>query len=458
MTEHESIININLDLLVPNKYQPRKVFNDVSISELAESIKEYGILNPILVRKQGEKYEIIAGERRVRAAKIAGLTTIPAIVKEVEDTKMAELALIENIQRENITPIEEAMSYEQILDTTDITEEKLSKMIGKSQSIIANKMRLLTLPKEIQDAVINKQISEKHARVLQSEENKEKQKELLKKIIAEKISVKELENIMYEKKEEKESDNMNNGNFFPNFNANGGQNNNINTNTIDLPTQPGTPPAVEITPMTYNPQEAVNEEPQVLQTQVSKEQVPIEQPTISQEPLSVNNMQPTMPSEIEPVIEVPIQKSIPDTIDMRPEETELPLQENKSINDIPLFTSQNNQESIPDIQIEENQEQNNVTEDFSAPEPLLFPTNDNQENTTPEEIQVPIDNNYNFPTVDEPDDDEDDADEDDDDDEYEEYGTKEVNQYYKVKNFLEDNDIPYKAYTNETNNCIIIEF
>ena len=196
MTDNENVVNIKLELLIPNRYQPRKLFNDTSINELAESIKEYGVLNPILVRQVNDKYEIIAGERRVRASQIASLTTIPAIIKQVDDKELAQIALIENIQRENITPIEEAKSYEQILKNANITEEELSKMIGKSQPFISNKLRLLSLPIEIQEAVINKRISEKHARTLLTVRNQEKQKELLNRIIAEKISVRELESII----------------------------------------------------------------------------------------------------------------------------------------------------------------------------------------------------------------------------------------------------------------------
>ena len=447
MTDNENVVNIKLELLIPNRYQPRKVFNDTSINELAESIKEYGVLNPILVRQVNDKYEIIAGERRVRASKIASLTTIPAIIKQVDDKELAQIALIENIQRENITPIEEAKSYEQILKNANITEEELSKMIGKSQPFISNKLRLLSLPIEIQDAVINKRISEKHARTLLTVKNQEKQKELLNRIVTEKISVRELESII-KKELEKESDNMNNGNFFPNFNTTP---NNTNLNAMNMQATPGQPPAVEITPMTYSPQPEEAPAPQVMSTNV--EQIPEQnQPNMQPTELSINNIQPIMPEENmqqpEPVPEPIPQNIIPEVpitgqnnLNMQPQP------QFGNINEIPLFANQNN--SISKENSEQNQEVelNNLNLDSAVNQPnlpqeevALFP--DNNTNST----NIPIINN----TTDEEDDDE-------DEEENENYNDPELNKYYKVKYFLEENDIPYKAYTNEKNNCIIIE-
>ena len=251
LTEQERIVNINIDLLIPNPYQPRKTFNEKSIKELAESIREYGILNPILVRKKNNIYEIVAGERRYRAAKSIGLKEIPAIIKDIDDTKMAEIALIENLQRENLTPIEEAKSYQKIINLSKITQAELATLLGKSQSSIANKIRLLFLPDNIQEALIKKQISEHHARSLLSVPPK-KQKEYLDKIINEKLTVKELDNLINKekndikisisditnsiRKEEKESDNMNNGNFFPNFNTQMNQPTNMSLNNLNMQT------------------------------------------------------------------------------------------------------------------------------------------------------------------------------------------------------------------------------
>jgi len=175
----EQILNLAITDLVPNKYQPRKNFDEKSLIELTKSIKEYGILNPILVRKQDDKYEIIAGERRYRAAKLAGLTEIPVIIKNIKESDLAELALIENLHRENLNPIEEAKSYEEIMRLSNLTQQSLGKKLGRSQAFIANKIRLLSLPKTIQEALINKKISERHARSLMTVTDQKHQQELL---------------------------------------------------------------------------------------------------------------------------------------------------------------------------------------------------------------------------------------------------------------------------------------
>jgi ParB family chromosome partitioning protein len=254
----ESITYINIGLIVPNQLQPRQNFNEQSLNELAESIRKHGILNPILVRKKDDKYEIIAGERRYRAAKIVGLEQVPAIIKEVDNEEEIELAIIENLHRENISAIEEAKAYEKILRSTNMTEQELGNKIGKSQSFISNKLRLLTLPNNVQEALIQKKISEKHARSLLTVKELDKQTELLERIINEKLTVKELDNLINEKKiseeeiknaiddimkslnimeeeekEEKESDNMNNENFFPNYGPNPESNNNVSLNTMN---------------------------------------------------------------------------------------------------------------------------------------------------------------------------------------------------------------------------------
>ena len=196
MQENASLVNLNIDLLTPNPYQPRKTFNESTIKELAESIKTYGIINPILVRKQGDIYQIIAGERRWRAAKSLNLPTVPVIIKDLDDQKMAEVALIENLQRENLNSIEEAESIKQILDLTKMNQNELGALLGKSQSTIANKLRLLTLPKEIQEALINKKISERHARSLLNVENPTKQTNFLKQIIDNRLTVKDLDELI----------------------------------------------------------------------------------------------------------------------------------------------------------------------------------------------------------------------------------------------------------------------
>ena len=189
MNRDSHIVEIELEKIVPNRFQPRKIFNE-DVSELAESIRQHGVLQPITVRPLGEKYEIIMGERRFRACEKLGLKKIPAMIVEMNDRESMEVALIENLQRQNLTPIEEALSYKRILDAGYITQEQLAIKLGKTQSTIANKLRLLSLDKTVQNALLKGDISERHARSLLRLENKEQQKQLLNRIIAERLTVK----------------------------------------------------------------------------------------------------------------------------------------------------------------------------------------------------------------------------------------------------------------------------
>jgi len=408
----ENITNLSIDLLVPNHYQPRKFFNQQALNELANSIKEYGILNPILVRKKEDKYEIIAGERRFRAAKIIGLSEVPVVIKNMEDAKVAEVALIENLQRENINPIEEAKAYESIIKLSNITQQKLSEMIGKSQSYIANKIRLLSLSDNIQEALIERKISERHARSLMTVADIDRQTELLEKIIEEKLTVKDLDNIINEKKiteeeiqsaindiikslsfsenedndnkeslkekqkEKEESDKMDNGNFFPNFNNQVGNNNNISLNSMNMQTMNqnvGAMAPVEETVMpTINPNPVINSnvEPQVInsipdfgimQTPTNQQpQMPVQStnqeqimPEISnpvvEQPQMVANT-PNMENQMIdvplfngavtlPLVEAPIEQSQPEIQNQPIEIPEMPQQ--NLVQDIPLFNEQN---------------------------------------------------------------------------------------------------------------------
>lgn len=186
--EHQ-VTELNLNDILPNRFQPRIRFNETSINELAESIKEHGVIQPIVVRRIGDKYEIIAGERRYKASVMAGKTTIPAIITELNDKDSAEVALIENVQRQNLTPIEEAISYKKILDMGYLTQEALAEKLGKNQSTIANKLRLLNLSDEVQDALLNEKISERHARSLLKINDHKQQNKMLEKIITERLTV-----------------------------------------------------------------------------------------------------------------------------------------------------------------------------------------------------------------------------------------------------------------------------
>ena len=206
LEDKQEILQLNLDDIIPNRFQPREVFDEKALKELAASIKEHGVIQPIIVRKVNEKYEIIAGERRYKASALAGKTTIPAIVKNLDDKESSKVALLENLQRKNLNPIEEAKTYQKILEIDEMTQEELAKTMGKSQSAVSNKLRLLQLTDEVQQAVLKEEISERHARTLLRLEDAKKQKEMLHKVIKEKINVRELEKLIDEisprKKEE----------------------------------------------------------------------------------------------------------------------------------------------------------------------------------------------------------------------------------------------------------------
>ena len=184
----------------PNPYQPRKTFNQEALEELAESIRNYGVFQPIIVKKSIKGYDLIAGERRLRASRLAGIDTIPAIVKEFTDEEMREISLLENIQRENLTAIELAWAYKGIIDNLDIRQEDLAKKIGKSRSHITNTLGLLNLPEEVQKMILNGDISMGHARVLSKMEDNDEVITLADRVVKENISVHNLEE--FSKKEE----------------------------------------------------------------------------------------------------------------------------------------------------------------------------------------------------------------------------------------------------------------
>lgn len=191
----EDIVEINLSELRANPYQPRKVFKDEAMQELAASIKEHGVFQPIIVKKSIKGYEIIAGERRVRASKLAGLEKIPAIVRNLSDELMMEIALLENLQRENLSCIEEATAYKSMITSLELTQEELAVKVGKSRSHITNMLGLLRLPQSVQELVIKGDLSMGHARVLSKIEDNDKIIELANKIINEKLAVRDIEQI-----------------------------------------------------------------------------------------------------------------------------------------------------------------------------------------------------------------------------------------------------------------------
>ncbi len=197
-TPKDEITMIKLNDLRSNPYQPRKTFDEESLQELAASIKEHGVFQPIIVKKSIKGYEIIAGERRVKASIMAGLEEIPAIIRDFNDTQMMEIALLENLQREDLTAIEEATAYKKLQDTLVLTQEELAKRLGKSRSHITNMLGLLTLPPSIQEEITKNNISMGHARVLSKLNSEKQQQELVNKILNEGISVRKLEELAQE--------------------------------------------------------------------------------------------------------------------------------------------------------------------------------------------------------------------------------------------------------------------
>ena len=181
--------------IVTNPDQPRKSFDETQLSELSDSIKQNGVLQPILVRKKGDMYEIVAGERRYQASKLAGLKEIPAIVRDIDDAEVFQLALIENLQRSDLTPIEEARGYRQLLDTKGLTQEGLAKILSKSRSAIANTLRLMDLPQEVQDMMEEDQITPGHARAILAVPTEEGRIKLAQKVVAENLTVRQTENL-----------------------------------------------------------------------------------------------------------------------------------------------------------------------------------------------------------------------------------------------------------------------
>ena len=202
-TSKEEIVEINLSELRPNPYQPRKIFKDEALKELANSIKEHGVFQPIIVKKSIKGYEIIAGERRYRASKLAGLEKIPAIIRDFTDKQMMEIALLENLQRENLNVIEEALAYKAMIEKLGLTQEELSQRVGKSRSHITNILGILRLPKEIQSMIIEGKLTMGHARVISKLESTDQMLELANKIVEEKLPVRDLEHITEDNKFER---------------------------------------------------------------------------------------------------------------------------------------------------------------------------------------------------------------------------------------------------------------
>lgn len=189
----DSSLEIPVDRIVPNKYQPRSHFEPESLKDLAQSIKSNGVIQPIVVRKTGAQYQIIAGERRWRAAQLIGLKTVPAVVRDVSEYRMVEMALIENIQRQDLNPLEEASAYVSLIEDFELTQEELAQRVGKDRSSIANYIRLLKLPMEVKEKIQRQELTMGHARALTSMEKSKEQIELADRIIREQLNVRQTE-------------------------------------------------------------------------------------------------------------------------------------------------------------------------------------------------------------------------------------------------------------------------
>lgn len=203
--EEKRVMEIPIEQIVPNPYQPRKVFSQAALEELSNSIRVYGILQPITVRMKGDTYELIAGERRLRAAKLANLETVPVIINNMSDESSAVLALLENLQREDLNFIEEAMGYENLIKEHSFTQQQLAEKLGKNQSTIANKLRILRLPSEIKIKLVENSLTERHARALLKLPDEGIMKEVLDKIIKNELTVKKTEKLIKDILEELET-------------------------------------------------------------------------------------------------------------------------------------------------------------------------------------------------------------------------------------------------------------
>ena len=204
MKMEDNVLQVSVDDIIPNRFQPRLAFDEQGLKELASSIKEHGIIQPLVLRKLGSKYEIIAGERRYKASIMAGLTTVPAVISNIDDNSSAEIALVENIQRRNLTPIEEANAYKNIIEQIGYTQKDLADRIGKSRSYVTNVLGLLNLPENIQKMILDGDISMGHARVLSKLEDEKRIQYLASLIITKGLSVRQIEELGKQEKKVKQ--------------------------------------------------------------------------------------------------------------------------------------------------------------------------------------------------------------------------------------------------------------
>ena len=213
-TEKQEQTKVNIDQIRPNPYQPRKVFDDTALQELSQSIKQHGVFTPILVKKSIQGYDLIAGERRLRASKLAGMSDIPAIIVDLNDQEMMEIALLENIQRENLNGIEEAKAYEQLIQRLNYTQEQLANRVGKSREHITNTLRLLKLPEDVQEYVVQKKLSMGHVRALIGLNDENMIRKIAKQAIDQGLSVRKIEQLVKDLQHKKEPEKQVEENIF----------------------------------------------------------------------------------------------------------------------------------------------------------------------------------------------------------------------------------------------------
>ena len=343
MNMEKEVHILNLDDVLPNRFQPRIVFDEKAINELTESIKEHGVIQPIVVRKVADKYEIIAGERRYKASVLAGKNTIPAIVTDLNDKDSAEIALIENVQRQNLTPIEEAVSYKKILDMGYLNQSDLATKLGKTQSTIANKLRLLNLSDKVQEALLEERISERHARsLLRLEGNK--QDAMLDRIISERMTVRKTDEeiakmlssdttdesntqkVIEPIKEEKGEEKMENNSFVNNFNIPTGEIKEVQPVRAEdflVKEAPVQQPVTPVEPVMAPPVAPVEPAASVAPIQQSAEQ-PIVQPFSPIGPGFMSIIEDPKPAqsveELKPIGEVPVQQAMQQPVTPSPEQ------------------------------------------------------------------------------------------------------------------------------------------
>ena len=279
---NNEIFYVYLDDVLPNRFQPRKHFDEKELNDLAESIRQHGVIQPLIVRRLGEKYEIIAGERRYKASTLAGLDKVPVIIKEMDDKDAAEVALIENVQRQNLTAIEEAESYNKLINLSGLTQEQIAGKVGVNQSTVANKLRLLGLTPEVKEALLNKKISERHARSLLKLSEPIKQNEMLDKIISEKLPVRIVDELI-----------------------NGGPKMNQEQNINTMPKlEPVAPSMTEQQSMPTNNMQPVVEAP------IPPAIEPIEIPTLGETPVSTDDQEGETGGTASTPVPTPVQNSV----------------------------------------------------------------------------------------------------------------------------------------------------